>query len=103
VYSITCLLHIVGGRLPQAISVYFILPFTPAAVPVTQGFSWRLVNDAPILTIGSLIVLWIGWHASAEKWFTGPKHTIDTPAGVGSSQELSLEHNRERYLTGEPG
>ena len=24
-----------------------------------------------------LIALWIAWHLSAKKWFTGPKHTID--------------------------
>jgi amino acid transporter len=85
------------------ISVYFILPFTPAAVPFAEGFSWKLVNYAPILTIGSLIVLWIGWHVSAKKWFTGPKHMIDVPPGVSSSQEISLEHHYEGYLPGERG
>ncbi len=59
------------------ISVYFILPFTPAAVPWNEGFEWKFVNYAPILTGGTLILLTVWWHASAKKWFTGPKHTID--------------------------
>ena len=60
------------------ISIYFILPFTPAAVPGNKDFSWKYVNYAPILTGGTLIVLWIWWQVSAKKWFTGPKHTIDS-------------------------
>jgi len=59
------------------ISVYFILPFTPAAVPGNKDFSWKFVNYAPILTGGALIILTIWWFASARNWFTGPKHTID--------------------------
>jgi amino acid transporter len=59
------------------ISIYFILPFTPAAIPGNADFSWKFVNYAPILTIGTLLVLTIWWFASARHWFTGPKHTID--------------------------
>jgi amino acid transporter len=59
------------------ISIYFILPFTPTGVPGNKDFAWSSVNYAPILTFGTLIVLTIWWHASAKKWFTGPKHTID--------------------------
>jgi amino acid transporter len=60
------------------ICVYFILPFTPAAIPWNDDFSWKFVNYAPILTFGTLLALTIWWHVSAKKWFTGPKHTIDT-------------------------
>jgi len=59
------------------ISIYFILPFTPAAIPGNKDFSWKFVNYAPILTIGTLVILAIWWHVSAKNWFTGPKHTID--------------------------
>ncbi|MFY0409178.1 amino acid permease [Solicola sp. PLA-1-18] len=59
------------------ICVYFILPFTPAGVPFSDGFAWSSVNYAPILTIGTLVVLAIWWFASARHWFTGPKMTID--------------------------
>jgi amino acid transporter len=59
------------------ISIYFILPFTPAAIPWNDDFSWKFVNYAPILTIGTLLILTIWWFASARHWYTGPKHTID--------------------------
>jgi len=59
------------------ISVYFILPFTPAGVPWNDSFTWSSVNYAPILTLGTLLILTIWWQVSAKKWFTGPKHTID--------------------------
>ena len=75
------------------ISVYFILPFTPAAWLGNEAFDWKFVNYAPILTGGTLILLWIGWHASAKKWFTGPKTTIDLPAGVSSAEEIAMEHH----------
>ncbi len=60
------------------ISIYFILPFTPAAVPGNKDFSWKFVNYAPLLTGGVLILLTLWWFVSARKWFTGPKHTIDS-------------------------
>ena len=59
------------------ISLYFILPFTPAGVPGNKDFAWSSVNYAPILTIGTLTVLMIWWKVSAKNWFKGPKHTID--------------------------
>ncbi len=59
------------------ISIYFILPFVPAGIPFSDDFSWKFVNYAPVLTIGSLLILWIWWSASAKHWFTGPQHTID--------------------------
>ena len=83
------------------ISVYFILPTTPMGWPGNADFSWKFVNYAPILTIGALILLWIAWHVSAKKWFTGPKRTIDLPPGVSSADEIALEHHHEGYLTGE--
>jgi amino acid transporter len=70
-------------------SIYFIMPFTPAGAPgFMRGllgapgtgevpFSWKFVNYTPIVTGGALLVLWIGWHLSAKKWFTGPIRTID--------------------------
>ena len=79
------------------ISVYFILPTTPMGWPGNPDFSWKFVNYAPILTVGSLIVLWIGWHLSAKKWFTGPKMTIDLPPGVSSADEIELEHEHKGY------
>ena len=36
------------------ISIYFILPFTPAGVPFSDEFAWSSVNYAPVLTLGTL-------------------------------------------------
>jgi hypothetical protein len=58
------------------ISVYFILPFEPAAIPGNRKFTWLAVNYAPILVGISLITLWIWWELSVKYWFTGPKRTI---------------------------
>ena len=91
------------------VSIYFILPFTPAGTPgflrwlnnspsaEEIPFDWKFVNYAPILTGGALIALWIGWHVSAKKWFTGPKTTIDLPEGVSSSDEIALEHQHKGF------
>ena len=83
------------------ISVYFILPTTPMGWPGNADFSWKFVNYAPLLTIGALLILWIAWHVSVKKWFTGPKRTIDLPAGVSAADEMALEHEHRGYLTGE--
>ncbi|UIJ34839.1 amino acid permease [Allobranchiibius sp. GilTou73] len=70
-------MNIVAVAEIAVICVYFILPFTPTAIPGNKGFSFKYVNYAPVLTIGSLVILAIWWFASARHWFTGPKHTID--------------------------
>ncbi len=59
------------------ISIYFILPFVPQGIPFSDDFSWKFVNYAPVLTLGSLAILGIWWQVSAKKWFTGPQQTID--------------------------
>lgn len=58
------------------ISVYFILPTSPAGTPGDKTFSWTAVNYAPILTGGILIILWIWWHLSVKNWFKGPIRQI---------------------------
>ena len=59
------------------ISIYFIMPFTPAAVPFSDEFTWSAVNYAPLAVGGVLLAAWIWWRVSAHKWFTGPRRTID--------------------------
>ncbi len=59
------------------VSLYLMLPSTPAANPFRDEFEWKFVNYAPIVTLGALLILTIWWQVSAKKWFTGPKHTID--------------------------
>ena len=59
------------------VSLYLMMPTTPAANPFRDEFEWKFVNYAPIVTLGALLLLVIWWNVSAKKWFTGPKHTID--------------------------
>jgi len=71
-------------------SIYFIMPFAPWGTPSFMrgmlgappdsgdyAFSWKFVNYTPIVTGGALLLLWLFWHLSAKKWYTGPRHTVD--------------------------
>jgi len=75
-------------------SIIAMLPGSPQAIPGVSGFALKYVNYTPIIVLGSLLALWIGWHLSAKKWFTGPKTTIDLPEGMSSSDEIALEHHQ---------
>ena len=55
------------------VSVYFIMPFEPAAIPGNEKFTWVAVNYAPILVGVTLLTLGIWWRLSVRKWFKGPK------------------------------
>ena len=83
------------------ISIYFVLPFVPAGNPLNDDFAWKFVNYAPILTLGSLIVLAVWWSVSAKQWFTGPKHT-DRPGRHRGLRRLS-GHRRRPARPGPPG
>ncbi len=79
-------------------SVIAILPTSSAGAPWYKGFGWsslKFVNYTPIVVFGLLFALWVGWHLSAKKWFTGPKMTIDLPPDVSSAAEIALEHHGE--------
>jgi hypothetical protein len=67
-----------------AVSI-IITPFSPQGARWSPLFNWRMINYSPIIVLGTLLALWIGWHLSAQRWFTGPKHTIDRPEGVSSA------------------
>jgi amino acid transporter len=57
--------------------IIFCLPFHPAGVFFKSGFSWSVVNYAPLVTIGVMVgvtIWYVGW---AKKTFTGPIRTID--------------------------
>jgi amino acid transporter len=60
------------------VSLFLMMPTTPAANPFRDEFEWKFVNYAPIVTVGALLILTIWWFVSAKHWFKGPKHTIDT-------------------------
>ena len=62
----------------------------------------KFVNYTPIVVIGAMVALWIGWHLSAKKWFTGPKTTIDLPEGVTAADEIEMEHHGKTAHGGKP-
>ena len=60
------------------VTLYLMMPSLPGGNPFSDSdFEWKFVNYAPIVTLGTLLLLTIWWFASARNWFTGPKHTID--------------------------
>ncbi|MCW2889812.1 MAG: amino acid permease family protein [Streptosporangiaceae bacterium] len=59
------------------ISVYFIMPTSPAGIPWNNAFDWKLVNYAPLVVGGILIALTLWWVLSARNWFAGPRRTVD--------------------------
>jgi amino acid transporter len=57
------------------ISIYFILPTTPAGVPWDSKFDFTAVQYAPValLVVIGGAMLW--WVLTAKNWFTGPVRT----------------------------
>jgi amino acid transporter len=58
--------------------IIFCLPFSPAAVYFGNGFTWKAVNYAPLVTFGVIAAVTIWWFASAKRTFTGPRRTVET-------------------------
>jgi len=78
------------------ICVLFLLPTTPLGIPWKTGFTWNLVNYAPI-TVGGALLLFGGWYLlSAHKWFKGPVRQ-------GSEEELErIESSLDAPGFGQP-
>jgi amino acid transporter len=74
-------------------SIFAMLPTSIGGAPWYSGFAWKYVNYAILVVPGALIVLWIYWHLSVKNWFTGPRVTVDLPAGESSADELAMEHH----------
>ena len=65
-------------------SIVAMFPTALGGVPWDPSFEWKFVNYTPLLVGGTLILLWIYWHASVKKWFTGPVRQVDeTGAQLG--------------------
>jgi amino acid transporter len=56
------------------------MPTSNLGAPWFNGFGWRYVNYTILVVPAAMLLLWIYWHASVKKWFTGPKHTIEVVA-----------------------
>jgi len=65
-------------------SIVAMFPTALGGVPWDPSFEWRFVNYAPLLVGGTFFLLWIYWHVSVKKWFTGPVRQVDeTGAQLG--------------------
>jgi amino acid transporter len=51
-------------------------------------FEWKYVNYTPLLVGAVLILLYIYWHASVKKWFTGPIKQVEV---TDSGEEIVLD------------
>ena len=58
-------------------SIIAMFPTSSGGVPWDPSFEWKFVNYTPLLVGGVLILLYIYWHASVKKWFTGPIKQVD--------------------------
>ncbi|MDP9144229.1 MAG: hypothetical protein M3N43_05975 [Actinomycetota bacterium] len=65
----------------------FSLPFTPAAVPFNDDFTWSAVNYAPLMVLGVVTVVGIWWLVSAKNTYKGPVGTLDFDEGLGITEE----------------
>ncbi len=58
------------------ISIYFMLPTTPAGMPGTEGFTWLAFQYSPVAMLIVIGGAMIWWYAGARKWFKGPKSDL---------------------------
>jgi amino acid transporter len=59
-------------------SAIAMFPTSSGGVPWNTGvFEWKFVNYTPLLVGGVMLLLYIYWHASVKKWFTGPIRQVD--------------------------
>ncbi|BBY16600.1 amino acid permease [Mycolicibacterium litorale] len=62
-------------------SMIAMFPTSLGGMPWDPSFAWKFVNYTPLLVGGVLILLFIYWHVSVKKWFTGPIKQIDESDG----------------------
>jgi amino acid transporter len=54
------------------ITILFIMPVTPTGIPFRKGFTWTVVNYAPLTMIAVVVLIGGWWLISARHWFRGP-------------------------------
>jgi len=90
-YKWMCIVAVVEIAITSLIAL---LPTSYVGVPWNDGFAWKYVNYTILVVPGALIVLYISWHVSVKKWFTGPKRTVDLPEGMTAADEIAFEKKR---------
>jgi amino acid transporter len=58
-------------------AIVAMFPTSLGGVPWDPSFEWKFVNYTPIVVFGVLFLLWLYWHLSVKKWFTGPVRQVD--------------------------
>jgi hypothetical protein len=58
------------------ISIYFMLPTTPAGMPGNENFTWLAFQYSPVAMLIVIGGAMIWWYAGARKWFKGPKSDL---------------------------
>jgi len=69
------------------ITIIFCLPFTPAAVPWNDEFTWEAFNYAPLTVAIVLVGAGITWLATARKHFTGQVREIEIEEALGENPD----------------
>lgn len=73
-------------------TVIAMLPTSSGGVPWNASFEWKYLNYTPLVVGGTLLALWLAWQLRVKHTYTGPRSTINLPAGVGSADELEIEY-----------
>jgi amino acid transporter len=58
-------------------SIIALFPTSNLGTPWDPGFEWKYVNYTPILVGVVLLLLFVYWHLSVKKWFTGPIKQVE--------------------------
>jgi amino acid transporter len=61
------------------ISIYFVMPTTPAGIPGNKAFAWTSINYTPVALLIVIGGAGLWWAFGARKWFTGPVRNVATP------------------------
>ena len=58
-------------------SAVAMFPTALGGVPCDPSFEWKFFNYTPVVVFGVLFLLWLYWHLSVKKWFTGPVRQVE--------------------------
>ena len=89
-YKWLCAIAVVEIAVTTAIAM---LPTSTGGVPWNPQFEWKYLNYTPLVVGGTLVALWLAWQLRVKHTYTGPRSTVDLPAGRGSADELEHEYS----------
>ena len=79
-------------------SIIALLPTSSARRALVPGLRLapKYVNYTPIVVVGRAArCSGSAGTCRSKNWFTGPKTTIDLPAGMSAADEIALEHHQQ--------